>query len=104
MFRFKIIVHNEPFVRFSGEQSVRDRIVVHIILDTLHDYVIHIPRDIQRGEPAREADTRKDQLWSADKLQPGVGRKPAAIEWRGKRVIVQDYAGTQRSSLDPFPG
>jgi hypothetical protein len=58
--RFKIIVHNEPFIRFSGEQSVRDRVVVHIILDTLHHHVIHIPRYIQRGEPARKADTRKD--------------------------------------------
>lgn len=33
-------------LRLGGEQSVRDRVVVHIFLDTLHNYVIHIPRDI----------------------------------------------------------
>lgn len=43
-------------------------------------------------------------MWSADKLQPGAGRKPAAIERCGKRVVVQDYAGAQRPPLDPFPG
>lgn len=90
--------------RFSGEQSVRDRVVVNIILDTVHDHAVHVPRDIQRGEPAGEADTREDQLRPADQLQPGNGREPAAIERCCQRVVVQDHAGAQRSPLDPFPG
>lgn len=90
---------------FSGEQSVRDRVVVHIVLDTLHDHAVHVPRDIQRGEPAGEADTREDQLRPADQLQPGAGREPAAVvERRRQRVVVQDHTGAQRSPLDPFPG
>jgi len=90
--------------RFSGEQGVRDRVVVHIILDTLHDHAVHVPRDIQRGESAGEADTREDQLRPADQLQPGAGREPAAIKRCCQRVVIQDHAGTQRSPLDPFPG
>lgn len=90
--------------RFSGEQSLRDRVVFDIILDTLHDHAVHVPRDIQRGKPAGEADTREDQLRPADKLQPGACGEPAAIERCCQRVVVQDHTGTQRSPLDPFPG
>jgi len=89
---------------FSGEQSVRDRVVVDIVLDTLHNHAVHVPRYIQRGEQAGEADTREDQLRPADKLQPGAGREPAAVERRRQRVVVQDHTGAQRSPLDPFPG
>lgn len=70
----------------------------------MHDHAVHIPRDIQGGEPAGEADPREDQLRSPDKLQPGDGGEPAAVERRGKRFVVQDHAGAQRSPFDAVPG
>lgn len=88
----------------TGEQGVRDSVVVDIVLDTVHDHVVHVPRDIQRGEPAGEADPREDQLRPADQLQPRAGREPAAVERRGERVFVEDHAGAERSPFDPVPG
>lgn len=88
----------------AGEQSLRDRLFVHIVLDTVHDHAVHVPRDIQRGEPAREADPREDELRPPDELRAGDGREPAAIQRRGQRVVVPDHAGAQRSPFDAVPG
>lgn len=70
----------------------------------MHDHVVHVSRDIQRSQPAREADPRPDQLRSPDKLQPGDGREPVAVERRGKRFVVEDHAGAERPPFDPVPG
>lgn len=93
------------FRRSAGEQSVRDRIVVHIVLDTVHDHVVHVPRDIQRSQPAGETDPREDQLRPPDQLQPGDGREPAAVQRIGqRRYVFEDHAGPERPSLDTVPG
>lgn len=92
------------FDRLAGEQSVRDSVFFHIVLDTVHDHAVHLPRDIQRGQPTGEADPREDQLRSPDKLQPGDGREPAAVERRGQRFVVPDHVSAQRPSFDAVPG
>lgn len=43
---------------YIGEQSICDGVFFHIVLDTLHDHVVHVSCDIQRGEPAGEANSR----------------------------------------------
>lgn len=97
--------HHVSGFRFAGEQGVRYGIVVHIVLDTVHDHVVHVPCDIQGGQPAGEADPRADQLRSADELRPGDGGKSApSSQRRGQRVVVQDHAGAERPSFDPVPG
>lgn len=72
----------------------------------MHDHAVHVPRDIQRGEPPGEADPRADQLRPPDELRAGDGREPAAVQRRGQRVVVPDHAGAQRSPspLDAVAG
>lgn len=87
----------------AGQQGVRNRVVVHIVLDTVHDHAVHVPRDIQGGEQAREADPREDQLRPPNELRTGDGREPVADERRRQRVVFPDDPGAQRTPFHAVP-
>lgn len=42
-------------VRISREQGVRDHIVSHLVLHSVHNHDLHIPDDLPRGQQARAA-------------------------------------------------
>ena len=76
-------------VRVQGEQGVRDILVEHLVLDTVHHHDPHLLRRVQRGEQAGEADAQPHG--QRDAAEPQAEQRPEQPERRAEqRRLLQD--------------
>ena len=81
-------------VRVQGEQGVRDILVEHLVLDTVHHHDPHVLRRVQRGEQAGEADAQPHG--QRDAAEPQAEQRPEQLERRAEQRRIVQNAHAQR--------